>query len=599
MMTILEYLQTKNNYVLFPEGQRYFYLFLQPQRTIIARKPDQVFSALKQLEKYLARGKYLAGFFSYELGYCLEKKVGQKKSNFPYLWFGVYPRSFIWDIARSRFRQPPADFSRRTGLSEYLLTNFSQDTDYPDYYRQVWQIKKFIRRGAVYQVNLTFKKNFDFYGSPLSLFFRLQKTQPALYSGLIHYDDIFILSCSPELFFSQCGDILTMRPMKGTAGRNNPEELLNLKNRSENLMIVDLLRNDLGKIARNISVPKLFQIEKYPTLNQMTSTIKARIFSKVGPQKIIQALFPSGSVTGAPKLAAMKIIRQLEKNPRKIYTGAIGYFSPENKANFNVTIRTILLDNKNHRAELGIGSGIVIDSVARREYSECQLKARFLEMARNNFQLIETIFGSAQTGFWLEKYHWQRLKHSAEVFRIPLSYNYWQKTLDRIKKQFQPGKGYRCRILLNQDGRLTGFLSEFKKRPEILWVKLSPVRRWSGDFLLRHKTSLRQIYEAEYQEARAEGFSEVIFANENGEITEGSRTNIFLRKGNLFFTPPLECGLLPGTLRQYLLDKYPGVFRQKIIKIADWFSAEEIFLGNSLFGLIPAIPVSFDPCQVI
>ncbi|MFH0797763.1 MAG: aminodeoxychorismate synthase component I [Candidatus Omnitrophota bacterium] len=391
---ILSFLAGKDPFVLLetiredPENHL-SYLFIEPVGKIESRNLSDLPDFFEKIETALSRGYYLSGFFSYETGFGFEKilqKTMKKKFSFP--------------LARLYLFHPPLTFDHRSGTfsgkirfpsvnspERYDLSRPSFNVGPGEYHRNINKIKNLITSGDTYQVNYTFKVQFHFSGSPSGLYLDLRKKQSVCYSAFIKDRDLSILSLSPELFLRKTGQKITVRPMKGTIGRgkNLPEDRKqadilhkNFKDRSENLMIVDLLRNDLGKVSKigTVKVNSLFDVEKYETLFQMTSTISADLKSPLPFYQLFQALFPSGSVTGAPKIRTMEIIRELEKTERKVYTGAVGFFSPGRDAVFNIAIRTVLITD--HHGEMGVGSGIVFDSEPRREYAECKLKASFL-----------------------------------------------------------------------------------------------------------------------------------------------------------------------------------------------------------------------------
>ena len=334
-----------------------------------ADSPDKFF---KQAQKYLDRGFWLAGYFAYEFGYFLDPALRnlRRDFDFPLAWFLVCqrPRSFK---------------SQGLGRGGWQADRLKPNIPETEYAGKIKAIKEYLSDGLTYQVNLTFKIKFDFSGDPFSFYRDMRRQQPTAYNAFIDTGQLKVISCSPELFFRLRGSTITARPMKGTRQAGGMKKCP--KSRAENLMIVDLLRNDLGRFCDKVWVPKLFSLEKYPTLYQMTSTIKGRVRPRAKPVDVFTALFPCGSVTGAPKIAAMRMIQELEKEPRRVYCGAIGYISPKNQACFSVAIRTALLDNKG-KGELGVGGGIIYDSRARSEYQEAMLKSRFFfDAAKSKF----------------------------------------------------------------------------------------------------------------------------------------------------------------------------------------------------------------------
>lgn len=362
------------------------WLFESPVELIRCDAPDQVPSALARIDAACGEGLYAAGFFAYELGYVLEPRLrpllpGRRPQ--PLLWVGLFDR-----VRRGRRGMVDEWLSRRaTGAGAVDVTGASMSPD--AYFAALARIQAYIAAGDLYQVNLTFKRRLRVRGDPLALYRRLRRRQPVAHGGLIRAPDFHILSLSPELFVEVNDGDVTMRPMKGTAPRGADAAAdahqrrrlqRDAKNRAENVMIVDLMRNDLSRVARigSVRVPGLFTVETYPTLHQMTSTVCGRLREDVAPGELLAGLFPCGSITGAPKVRAMEVIRELEPEARGIYTGSLGFIGPGNRMRFNVAIRTLHVD-ADGAAEMGIGSGIVADSDARSEYDECLLKARFIE----------------------------------------------------------------------------------------------------------------------------------------------------------------------------------------------------------------------------
>jgi para-aminobenzoate synthetase/4-amino-4-deoxychorismate lyase len=411
------------------------------------------------------------------------------------------------------------------------------------------------------------------------------------YSALLNVAGYHILSLSPELFFRIEGDRIVTRPMKGTMPRGldvaeDEKAARRLqrdeKNRSEHVMIVDLLRNDLGRICTmgSVRVEDIFSIEKYETLLQMTSTVTGTLRRGLSYYEIFRAMFPSGSITGAPKIRTMQIIHELEQLPRGIYTGAIGHISPDGSSTFNVAIRTLVL--KDGEARMGVGGGIVADSVPSDEYRECLLKTEFLVRPTRNFQLIETILWDGD--FSLLAMHLDRLESSAKYFSFPCDRGAISAQLIEASNLFRSEQRYRVRLLLNATGNATVSATEYTLDAPTGLIRLSTHRTSSKDVFLRHKTTQRNLYESQYAEARANGFEDTIFLNERDEITEGAISNIFIRQSGSLLTPPLSSGVLPGVFRRHLLETTAGA-DEHVLKLADLQSADAVFLCNSVRGL--------------
>ncbi len=555
---------------------------------LILNPGDDVDNFFRRLDNYQKKGFYLAGFFSYELGLFLEPALESfciKGGDFPLAWFGVCRKPAIFSKSNC-FKLKEAD------ISDYKISCFKTNICKKEYNESISKIKRYIEKGSTYQVNYTFKYKFSFSGDILSLYSNLRCAQPTSYMAFINTGKGSIISFSPELFFRiKKGRILT-RPMKGTVARGyllkDDEAKKNWlkgssKNRAENLMIVDLLRNDMGKISKtgSVKVKNLFKVEKYPTLYQMTSTISSLLKKNISYKDIFSALFPSGSVTGAPKISTMKIISSLEKEPRNIYTGAIGYISPCNEACFNVAIRTILIRGAN--GELGIGGGVVYDSNKNQEFEEAKLKALFLRSKAASFALIETILFQNKSGYYLLDLHIKRLQRSADYFKVPFDLDGCRKKLKFYEKVFK-GKDCIVRVLVELNGKIKINHKKIDLFPASLKVKISTRRIDPGSIFQYHKSTQRGFYDTERDEALKEGFHEVIFLNNRGEVAEGAITNIFIKINKNIYTPPLKSGALPGVLREHLLET--GKVKEKLIRVSDLKKADQVYVGNSVRGLI-------------
>ena len=446
------------------------------------------------------------------------------------------------------------------------------------------RIRDYISAGDCYQANFTFPLNCEWFGTPLAVYARLRERQPVRYGGFLGAADSGIVSLSPELFLERTGDRLVTRPMKGTLSRAEPAARLqaSAKDRAENLMIVDLLRNDLGRIAEkgSVKVESLFAIEDYPTVWQMVSTVSARI-PGVGLAEILRALFPCGSITGAPKIRATQILAELESVPRGLYTGAFGWIATGGDFRFNVAIRTLELA-ADHRGRLGIGSGIVADSRATAEWQECLLKARFLRDCDPGLKLIETLRrDGGMYPMWAG--HLERLRRSAAYFGFPLDEQLLFRQLG-----LQPGRGtWRVRVTLDKAGAIEVQAFVFDATPpKAQQAVLAGARIDSNDPLRRHKTTARPLYDAALRSLPAGSpIFELIFLNERGEVAEGARSNVFVERDGVLLTPPLDSGALPGVLRAQLLAS--GRAREAVLWHEDL--ADGFFLGNALRGLLPAM----------
>lgn len=566
------------------------FLFADPVRIITCQNPAELDKCFRQMERARRQGYYLAGFFAYELGYFLEEtlKACCPQQQYPLLWFGVFekPQRRLPDFADNKD-------------APFCLSAPQMAVNYRQYEKAIHRIKKHIARGETYQINYTSRYDFNFIGNVLNFYDRLKENQKVSYSALINYGGNWIISLSPELFFrinAKC-DIM-VKPMKGTAPPDQSVSWLqnDKKNTSENVMIVDLLRNDLGRICLpgSVKVKELFTVEKYETLLQMTSTVTGKLQPRIKIIDLVKSLFPCGSVTGAPKIESMKIISKLEGKPRNIYTGAIGYFAPDGQAVFNVAIRTIDLQRQSdhqYQAQMGIGGGIVNDSRPEEEYAECRLKGQFLINTIPEFALIETMLFSDGKIKYLNR-HLQRLKKSANYFSIPC---FPDKIKIELKKSTTDWTGnIRLRVLLNSSGAISMQNQSYVPGSGVLQrIAISRFKTNPDDPFLYHKTNNRSLYDQEHKRYSKQGYFDVLFRNQKDEITEGAISNIFIKLRGRWYTPPLSCGLLNGIGRQIMIKKLNA--REKILQIKDLERADQIVLTNSVRG---ATEVIYQPPQL-
>ncbi len=553
-------------------------LFTNPVDIIECRHQNKIKLCFRKMEKYLQEGFYLAGFFSYELGYYLEEAFGRNlpPSAYPLIWFGVYRKP-----KRQAAAAPPS------GDNPFFLSMPTLAVKPAAYKQTIGKIKNLIGLGETYQINYTSKYFFEFFGNIFYFYQSLKANQQVSYSALINSGGNYIISLSPELFFRVDKQRkITVRPMKGTAPVNTPAAWLreDAKNTSENVMIVDLLRNDLGRICKpgTVAVRELFAVEQYETLLQMTSTVTGQLKPEISIDEMIKSLFPCGSVTGAPKIQSMKIIRELEKEPRNIYTGAAGYFSPDGQAVFNVAIRTVDLQRRldgKFKASMGVGGGIVFDSEPTAEYEECRLKAKFLMNTIPDFALIETMLFDHDRVRYLNQ-HLARLKASANYFSIPCSL---AKIRAELKACGETLSGVmRLRLLLKSSGDVL-----FEHRPLVARhakpvIALSCIQTDSGNLFLYHKSTHRKLYDDEFGHYADRGYFDVIFQNEKHQITEGAISNVFIQSRGKWYTPPLSCGLLCGIKRKVMIKKLSA--SEKILHLKDLKRADKIVLTNSVRG---------------
>jgi len=547
-------------------------LYRGPAAIVEARAPAAVRPALARL-----RGRRAAGFIAYEAGHALEPKLGPLAAAPgpeapPLLWFGLFERAEQVDV--DAFLPDPD--GAWAGAPRPLVGE-------AEYRAAAERVLDHVGAGDVYQANLTFPAEARIAGSPLALYAGLRRRARAGHGALLFTGAHWILSLSPELFFALEGGTVTTRPMKGTAPAGADAAALrdDPKQRAENLMIVDLIRNDLSRVARTgtVRVPELFAVEHYPTVLQMTSTVTAELEEGLGPVDVVEAIFPCGSITGAPKIRAMEIVAGLEAAPRSVYCGAIGRLAPDGEAAFNVAIRTLVLAAGASVARLGLGSGIVADSRAGDEWRECLAKGAFVADPRR-FDLIETMAFDPHDGVAELDRHLARLKRSAQA--LDFSFDRHMARNDLQAATFRAGPSL-VRLRLARSGAVAIELRPLPAPPpEPVAVAVAPLPVAADDFRLAHKTSDRAFYD----EARAaSGAFEVLFRDEAGFLTEGSFTTLFVERGGRLLTPPLSRGLLAGVLRERLIEE--GRAEEADLTEADL--APGFLIGNSARGLIRAV----------
>lgn len=574
-------------------------LFTEPIEIISAWTPEEVPEAMARLEAGTAAGHHAAGFFAYELGYLFEPKIRgllPEGRNVPLLWFGLYN-------APREMTEPEVDhwLATHTRSGSYQFTSVTCAWDQAEYEKRFSAVQDKIRAGDIYQLNLTFKARFRLEGSPLTFYRDMRQRQRVAYAGIVDTGEVTVLSASPELFIEKHGSVVSTRPMKGTAPRAGTPEAdaearrilsTDIKQRAENLMIVDLMRNDLGRIAElgSVSVTDLFTVETYRTLHQMTSGVRATLKKGVGLADLVRAIFPPGSVIGAPKIRAMELIRDYETEPRGVYCGAIGTISPGGAALFNVVIRTPVIF-RDGRGEMGIGSGVVYDSVGAKEYAECLLKMKFLTDPPKPFELIETLLYNGGEGFWLLEGHLKRLAASAAYFGYAYDEQKVRAALDGAVAG-RSGERLRVRLLLAEDGKASVTVAQQPAQAPDMVMRfvISDTRLDSTNAFLFHKTTRRELYDREWQHyADTVKSDEVLYLNERGELAEGSRTNVFIERGGELLTPSLSSGLLPGVLRSELLRT--GKAKEAVLTLEDVSRADAVYVGNSVRGLVKAEPL--------
>lgn len=560
--------------------------YAAPIRIIRAETAGDVAGALRDIQTATDAGYYVAGYAAYELGYALDAKLLplMPEMNGTLLEFGVFERF--------ETKAPGA----KSGAA--ALPKLTPQWTQAQYTSRFDRLLAYIKAGDIYQANLTF----PYRGrseTPLdmaSLYRSLKGRQPVRYGAIVQLGAQQILSLSPELFFSINDRVARARPMKGTAARdadpavdaaNATEMQADEKSKAENLMIVDLLRNDLSRIAKagSVEVTDLFSVETFPTLHQMTSGIQATLSDDLTPVQVFETLFPCGSVTGAPKIRAMEIIAELEDRPRGPYCGAIGYFDPDGACSFNVAIRTLTSrpGGGGFDLEYNVGSGVVFDSRAGAEYEECKLKAKILSPSGPD--LIETLKWTPDGGFDYLEGHMVRLMRAADDFGRPIDV---QKIMAALDDAVAGNTGdRRVRLAVSEAGGVSIVTAPLTAMPATMRVSLSSEIVTANDPAFRHKTSPMPLYDVARKAVKDSAqFDEILFLNTRGELTEGSFTNLFARIDGTLYTPPLSCGVLPGVLRAHLLDT--GSARERVLKTEDLQGNVDIYIGNSVRGLMRA-----------
>jgi para-aminobenzoate synthetase/4-amino-4-deoxychorismate lyase len=566
-------------------------LYRNPTEIIRCDAPEGVEAAFRSIEDGLARGLHAAGFFAYELGYLLEPKLASlipADRDVPLLWFGMFAQverfdGEALDDAFADFGPPPP------------ITQVRALHDRMAHVEKVRNVLDLIRAGDLYQANLTFPLRFQYSGEPLALYGALRARQPVAHGGVVALGDKTVLSVSPELFVQICGDRTTTRPMKGTTARELDPDADQMarralaadpKQQAENLMIVDLLRNDLARISTpgSVRTPSLFAVETYPTFHALTSTVTARLRHGVGLRDRIAALFPCGSIVGAPKIRAGEVIRELEAEPRGVYTGAIGAVEPGGDMAFNVAIRTAVIATDG-AGQYGVGGGIVADSDPDAEYLEALLKARVLQDLATDYGLIETLRWSRSEGFIRLELHLDRLSASAAKLGFCFDRPWTKSRLIREAGSWSHRiDDQRVRLELARSGKLTvAHEAAAAPPPRTLELCVAHDRLDAGDPFLRHKTTRRERHERVFLDAVARGLDEAVLLNRSGAVADASRNSIFVARDGRLVTPPLAAGALPGVLRAALIADGRAVEGE--LGLPELQRAKRWFIGNSLSGL--------------
>lgn len=553
-------------------------LFNDPLKILQTTDIEAVSTIFKQVETALDAGYYVAGYVSYESAPAFDPSFRvHPNAVLPLVWFGI-------------FDKPKEIETKLSESNKFQVSNWTMASSFEHYQSSIDKIKQAIADGNTYQINYTTRLQASFHGDDKSFYQQLKRNQQSSYSAYLDIGLYHIISASPELFFQVNGEKIMAKPMKGTArrGRFTSEDQAmaahlreSEKERAENLMIVDLLRNDIGKIAQSgtVRVPKLLEIETYPTVHQVTSTVEADLAADTTVFNWFQALFPCGSITGAPKRSTMEYIADLEQSPREVYCGAIGYITPQREAIFNVPIRTVTVNTKSNEATYGVGGGITWDSTVDGEYEEMAVKAQLLTESRPEFQLLESL--KLENGrYQLETYHLARLEDSASYFDYHVNISNVKQTLHQFAAKRSNGT-YKVRLLIGRSGDLTieGDLIQPISEPIACTLARSPIDK-QNPFLF-HKTNHREIFHVHQREALPGTFS-VLLWNKEDELTEFITGNIVVQSGDKFYTPPVKCGLLPGTFRQELLEK--RVITERVLMKSELATFEAIWMVNSVRG---------------
>ena len=561
--------------VLYDPQTDHWLRFSDPVEEIEVHLLEDVLPALNKIEQRVEQeGLFAAGYVSYEAAPAFDDALQtHAPSDFPLLRFGLFAK-----VEQIELPAAPEDVT-------LPVWQALEDTD--TFSRKVNEIREAIARGETYQVNLTFPMSSAFTQDPWEFFLKLVHGQQAGGAGFLKSERWAICSVSPELFFTRDGKHLTMRPMKGTAprGRTLAEDrrlanalLESTKNRAENIMILDMVRNDLGRLAPpgEVKTETICSLEKYPTVWQLTSTVTA--CSEATLAETFQALFPCASITGAPKAQTMQIIKATEEQPRNIYTGTFGWLAPGRKAHLNVAIRTLLIDRQNNIATYGVGAGITWDSDSSEEYQECLDKAEVLKQPLSDFALIETLRWTSGKGYFVLPEHLARLRASAEYFDFRFSGEQVVEYLHKLAESF-PATPQRVRLLLQKDGLLESTcvpLTATTSSPLRICLATEPIN--TEDIRLYHKTTRRQLYEHRLSEAK--DADEVVLWNKRGEITECCTANLVVKLSGQYLTPPVSSGLLPGTYREYLLSR--GILAEQTLTEDDLRNSSQVYLINAV-----------------
>ena len=579
------------------EGASDARLYRAPAEIVVARRAEEVGPALDRIAELAAQGFDMAGYLAYEAGLALEPRLAglaaaRTGAAGPLVWFGAFRG---WETIAAG--DVPGWLAAHAAPGPPGIGPAEPQLSPGGYARAFAALQQAIADGDIYQANLTVPLKASWHGDPLALYAAIRPAAGAGHGGVVCDGSHWLLSFSPELFFALKDGVATVRPMKGTRPRGRDaaadaalvaDLASSAKDRAENLMIVDLMRNDLSRVAQagSVRVDRPFAVETYPTLHQMVTTVRARLLPERGAVDMIRALFPCGSITGAPKIRAMELIGQAERDARGPYCGAIGRIDASGDAAFNVAIRTLRLtpgENGRGSAVMGVGSAVVADSQMLTEWRECQVKGGFLRAGAATFDLIETMAFTPQDGVALLEFHLERMKASAAELGFSFDRHAARNAIQALC--FDADAPARLRLMLARSGAISLELSALPDAlPDpvpcaVLRLPVDP-----GDIRLRHKTSDRGFYEAGLCAAQAAGAAEALFLRDDGLVTEGSFTNLFVERDGKLLTPPTRLGLLPGVLRAALIEQGRAVEAE--LRLEDL--AQGFWIGNALRGLLRA-----------
>ncbi len=585
---IIKILKKKGSvFCKLPNANNEWGLFSEPEKILTTTSKENTLKILQEVDNAKKTKRFVCGFLSYEAGIVFDKNHNIVEDEiFPYIWFAI-------------FKKPPLKVKNITHIDFATSANFIHKIKKNNYIKTVEGIKKKIFEGDIYQANYTFRTISKKLRNPEKIFLKMFDAHSVPYSAYVNTGDFQVISMSPELFIQKNGQNIISSPMKGTIAKHflhskdNVSKLKNdTKNRAENLMIVDMVRNDLGRICKkgSIKVSSLFDVKTFSTVHQMISDVEGVLKANISLNDILSATYPPASITGTPKIKAMEIIANNEKTARKIYTGSIGCIDTNGDFCFNVAIRTLL--NSAEHAELGIGGAIIADSAPESEWEEALAKSNFFAYSLSNFQILETLLWEKEKGFYMLEEHITRMRTSQKYFNRNINENKIKESLNKLTINLDNTSANfaKTRLLLSSSGDIQ---AEYTVLEYPNWVKpylkidISKQHTDSHNIFLYHKTTNRDLYNNEFKNAIQNGFDDILFLNQKDEITECAISNIFIKKNNKWFTPAISSGLLPGIWRSLMIKKLQA--SEKILFLKDLHNADKIIIGNSVRGTGMAI----------